>query len=189
MSTIGDVPYFSSAYSSWPSFIGRLETFFELNDLTQDERRKKAILLTQVDDDCYDLLRLICSPISPKAKSFDELCQLIQIYSAKKKPIALYAKRAFYTAAQTDGETVLIFLERIQRLSLPCDFKEGIESILADRFISGLRSVDVIEKICEMEPDEVTLDVVVKIAMEAEARAKAKAEAKTETKAGSRKKA
>lgn len=172
MSLIGLPPDFYSRDSTWASFIEQLELYFDLNNLFLDDRKKAALLLMQIDVQTYDFLQMICLPASPNSKSFDELCELIRKYSFESKPLAWHEKRVFYNITQAKDDSVGAFLERIQCQARKCHFKHELESILLDRFISGLRSVDIIDKIDEMDAKLLTLDVVVKIALQAEVLAK-----------------
>lgn len=173
MSVIGSPPNFYSKYTSWDAFIVRLDAFFVVNDIDFDESKKKAFLLTLIEEECMKILTVVC-PVPLQTKTFDEICELIQEYCCERKPNVYHERRTFYNATQTKNETVICFLDRIQRLAINCSFKDGNNEIILDRLIAGLKSTDIRDKICEMDYEKVTLNLVVKLAMDVEALASEK---------------
>lgn len=162
MALIGDIPRFYSQHDDWQVFTERLEQFFEMNDLA--EEKKKAILITSISDDIYKTLRDLCHPLLPKNKTFDELVELLNKQFVVKTSV--YRERVtFYNAKQMKDESIANWFARIKKLSVDCKFGERFDEILLDRFISGLRSGPILDRLCEEDEDALKLQTAVEIAI------------------------
>lgn len=73
----------------------------------------------------------------------------------------------FYAASQQDGESVVDFADRLRYLSTSCNFGDNLESILIDKFVFGLKSGKIKDRICEENPilANTTLELIVDIAL------------------------
>lgn len=165
---IGDVPYFNSLCSDWQVYTERLEQFFEVNDFAPEKR--KALLITSLDDETYKTLRDVCHPTLPKDKTYDELIELLSKQYIVRTSI--FRERVkFYQAKQFGNESVASWYARIKRLSLDCKFGDRFDSVLLDRFISGLRSSVILDRLCE-EGEDLSLQKAVEIASNKESSSK-----------------
>lgn len=169
MALFGEIPKFYSAHDDWQVFTERLEQFFEINDVV--EEKKRAILLTSISDDVYKTLRDVCHPVLPKNKTFDELCELLNKQFVKKTSV-FRERVTFYNAKQMRDETISSWFARIKKLSVDCKFGERFDDILLDRFISGLRSNAILERLCEEDEDKLTIQGAVEIAITKESAVK-----------------
>lgn len=169
MAMIGDLPRFNSQFDDWQVFTERLEQFFEINDVV--EEKKKAILITSIGDDIYKTLRDVCHPTLPKNKTFDELCQLLNKQFVKKTSV-FRERVSFYNTKQMKDESIANWFARIKKLSVDCRFGDRFNDILLDRFISGLRSPVILERLCEEDEDKLTLQSAVEIAITKESAVK-----------------
>lgn len=162
MALIGEIPKFYSQDDDWQVFTERLEQFFEINDVAED--KKRAILITSISDDVYKLLRDVCHPVLPKNKTFDELCELLNKQFVVKTSV-FRERVTFYSAKQMKNETISNWFARIKKLSVDCKFGDRFDEILLDRFISGLRSSPILDRLCEEDEDKLTLQNAVEIAI------------------------
>lgn len=162
MALIGEIPKFYSQEDDWQVFTERLEQFFEINDVAED--KKRAILITSISDDVYKLLRDVCHPVLPKNKTFDELCELLNKQFVVKTSV-FRERVTFYSAKQMKNETISNWFARIKKLSVDCKFGDRFDEILLDRFISGLRSSPILDRLCEEDEDKLTLQNAVEIAI------------------------
>lgn len=162
MALIGDIPRFYNAGDDWQVFTERLEQFFEINDVADE--KKRAILLTSISDDVYKTLRDVCHPVLPKNKTFDELCALLNKQFVKKTSV-FRERVTFYNAKQMKDESIASWFARIKKLSVDCKFGDRFNDILLDRFISGLKSSVILERLCEEDEDKLTLQGAVEIAI------------------------
>lgn len=161
MALIGEIPKFYSQHDDWQVFTERLEQFFEINDVA--EEKKKAILITSISDDVYKLLRDVCHPVLPKNKTFDELCELLNKQFVVKTSV-FRERVTFYNVKQMKDENIANWFARIKKLSVDCKFGDRFDEILLDRFISGLRSSPILDRLCEEDEDKLTLQNAVEIA-------------------------
>lgn len=155
MSFIGESPSFDAfCDDKWKEFTEKLDNFLSLNDIT-DIPRKTAILISCVCEETYDIMRNLCYPIKPNDKSFDEIIHLLNIVynttnTTDNDGATVFRKRyEFYQAKQMKNEIILEWLERVKLLSGNCQFGDRYSSIVADRFFSGLYSMEIMEKICQ----------------------------------------
>lgn len=161
---IGSIPEFVANLDDWNVYEERLEQFFEVNDITDE--KKTAFLISVIGGNSYKSLRDLCHPILPKSKTYEELCELLRKQYCPQ--IAIFRERAnFYNAKQLPGENVTSWYGRIKTLSVNCKFGETLESILLDKFITGLRSGVIIDRLCE-ENEGLTLQQAVDIAVNKE---------------------
>lgn len=168
MALIGEIPKFCT-YDDWQVFTERLEQFFEINDVA--EEKKRAILLTSISDDVYKTLRDVCHPLLPKQKTFDELCTLLNKQFVKKTSV-FRERVTFYNTKQMKDESIASWFARIKKLSVDCKFGDRFDDILLDRFISGLKSNVILERLCEEDEDKLTLQSAVEIAITKESAVK-----------------
>lgn len=169
MSLIGELPTFYSGHSDWQVYTERLEQFFEVNDIADD--KKKALLLTSVGEDVYKTLRDVCHPQLPKSKTFDELIELLNKQFVVRTSV--FRERVkFYTARQYANESIAQWYARLKKLSLDCKFGERFDAVLMDRFVSGLRPGAILDRLCEEDGDELTVQRALEIASNKESSAK-----------------
>lgn len=159
MSVIRGLPYFYAA--DWNVFIERLEQFFVLNDVN-DDSKKRAIMLTAIDDQVYKVLQNFCHPQLPKDKTYAELVELL--HNEYVTRTSLFRERAkFYSARQLKNETISEWFDRLKYLSAECKFGGRFDTIMLDRFISGLRATSILDRLCE-EDENLTIQRAVEIA-------------------------
>lgn len=70
----------------------------------------------------------------------------------------------FNNVKQMRGESIGSWFARIKKLSVDCKFEEHFDSILLDRFISGLRPSPILDRLCEENEDTLTLQNAVEMA-------------------------
>lgn len=162
MALIGEIPKFDSRDDDWLVYTERLEQFFEINDVPDE--KKKAILITSISDDVYKTLRDVCHPNLPKTKTFDELCELLNKQFVVKTSV-FRERVTFYNAKQMNGESIANWFARIKKLSIDCKFGDRFDEILLDRFISGLRSPPILDRLCEEDEEKLTIQNAVEIAV------------------------
>lgn len=159
-SLIGNIPEFKSDKDDWSVYSERLEQFFEINDIAEEKRN--AFLISSVGADTYKTIRDLCHPTLPKDKTFDELCDLMKKQFTTQ--VAIYRERnKFYHARQHPTETVTNWFARVKKLSIDCRFGGDLESILLDRFISGLKPSSILDRLCE-EDETLKLEDAIAIA-------------------------
>ncbi|XP_058458648.1 uncharacterized protein LOC131435120 [Malaya genurostris] len=143
---IGSISEFNSTFDDWDVYYERLEQYFEVNDVPEEKR--SAFLISVIGANAYKSLRDLCHPTPPKEKSFLSLCELLRKQFSPQ--VSVFRERAkFYNARQENHENVTQWYGKLKRLSVDCKFGESLQSILLDKFITGLRTGQVLDRLCE----------------------------------------
>lgn len=163
MALIGNTPEFNIVKDDWTLYTEILEQYFEINSI--DDSKKCAYLISVIGKDCYKILSEICYPDTPKNKSYEELCYLLSKQFENKNSIFVIRNK-FYRAAQYPTESITLWFNRVKKLSKDCRFAGNIESILVDRFISGIKQIPLDD--FYFENNSVSLDKAFNMALERE---------------------
>uniref|UniRef100_A0A182NH65 Retrotrans_gag domain-containing protein n=1 Tax=Anopheles dirus TaxID=7168 RepID=A0A182NH65_9DIPT len=161
---IGTIPEFIVNCDDWNVYYERLEQFFEVNEIPAEKR--SAFLISCIGSQAYKSLRDLCHPSLPKDRPFEELCELLRKQYSPQ--VAIFRERThFYNATQTVGENVTQWYGRLKKLSVDCKFGSNLEAILLDKFITGLRPGQVLDRLCE-ENETLKLEQALDIAVNKE---------------------
>lgn len=133
MDELCKLPFFDWAYTELDSFVERLEYVFTIRDIVDENKN-----LTQMDDESYNTIRINCRPALPKEKSYADLKEVLRRYCCKTESRPYLERRKFYNEKQNANSGVLLLVDRLRAQAIKCNFQEGFDDILRDRFISGL---------------------------------------------------
>lgn len=157
---IGTIPTFIQGVDDWKTYSEILDQFFIVNNVEDD--KKSAFLISCIGSDTYKTLRDLCHPVLPKDKKFDDLSEILRKQFSPQ--VAIFRERTnFYNAKQNNAENITSWYGRVKRLSVDCKFGDNLEAILLDKFITGLRVGQVLDRLCE-ENETLTLQQAVDIA-------------------------
>uniref|UniRef100_A0A182QJV4 Retrotransposon gag domain-containing protein n=1 Tax=Anopheles farauti TaxID=69004 RepID=A0A182QJV4_9DIPT len=99
-------------------------------------------------------------------RTFEALCELLRKQYSPQ--VAVFRERTtFYNARQEEGETVTVWYGRLKKLSVDCRFGENLEAVLLDKFVTGLRSGMIMDRLCE-ENEGLTLELALELAVNKE---------------------
>uniref|UniRef100_A0A2M4A4E3 Retrotransposon gag domain-containing protein n=1 Tax=Anopheles triannulatus TaxID=58253 RepID=A0A2M4A4E3_9DIPT len=161
---VGTIPEFTVELDDWNVYYERLEQFFEVNEITPEKR--SAFLISCIGSQAYKSLRDLCHPALPKDRPFEELCELLRKQFSPQ--VAIFRERThFYNATQSVGENVTQWYGRLKKLSVDCKFGSNLEAVLLDKFITGLRPGQVLDRLCE-ENETLRLEQALDIAINKE---------------------
>ena len=96
-----------------------------------------AILISTVGSQTYELLKDLCSPDKPNAKSFEALVTCLQNH-LQPQPTIIAERYKFHQQNQNQGETVAEYLAASRRATAEFQFAAFLEEALRDRFVCGL---------------------------------------------------
>uniref|UniRef100_A0A8D7ZVF2 (northern house mosquito) hypothetical protein n=1 Tax=Culex pipiens TaxID=7175 RepID=A0A8D7ZVF2_CULPI len=165
---IGSIAEFNGEHDDWDVYYERLEQYFEVNDVP--EAKRSAFLISVIGTDAYKSLRDLCHPVVPKDKPFEELCVLLRKQFSRQ--VAIYRERTkFYNARHENHENATQWYGRLKRLSVDCKFGANLEQVLVDKFVTGLRAGQVLDRLCE-EGEGLKLEQALEIAINKECAAK-----------------
>lgn len=161
---IGGIGDFDGSEESWTSYVERFELFVECNGIS--DAKKVSTLLTVVGKKTYNLLRDLCTPDKPNAKSFKDIVKLIQDH-LHPKPSFIAERYKFSKRNQLEGEGVAEYVANLKKMSTHCEFGASLNDFLRDRLVSGIRSDTIKQKL--LSESSLTFDQAVKIVSSAEA--------------------
>lgn len=147
-------------------FRPRLTNYFEANNI-KDVSRRRAIFLNCLSEDSYRLIFNLCIPKTPEKLGYEELVKLFDGHFGGQRSI-FGERRKFYEAQSEPHETIKDWAARVRSLAVHCDFGEELQICLRDRFIMGLPSGQIRDRLFESD-NLLTFAEAVKIAESREA--------------------
>ena len=158
------IPAFDEDGGDFASYYDILKEFFIMNDVP--EEKKTAYLICFIGTQSYKTLKGLCHPEQPKTKTCHVLCHKLWNYYTPKS--ARFRERSnFYSKFQRPSDSVTIWHKRVKNFSINCRFGDRLEAILLDKFITGMKSGQVLDRLCE-ETDDITLQKALEIALHQE---------------------
>ncbi|KAK8761269.1 hypothetical protein V5799_027469 [Amblyomma americanum] len=149
------IPEFNG--SSWSLWVGRLQFYFEANNIT-DLALKRANLLTLCGEQTCDTVSALIQPSTPAAVSYDDIVAALQKHY-DPRPSEVYSRARFQRRDQLERETASAYIAALKKLAAHCDFgtltttgtrqerdaassanttMPPLDVMLRDRFVSGL---------------------------------------------------
>ena len=142
---------FDPSTELFTAYLERLEQYFIANsigqcpaDATQEvlaavDKKKVAVFISVIGKKSYATLRDLCSPDSPKDKSFSELCEMLRTHYKPKRLVVAETYR-FHRCIQEENENVSDYSARLRHYASTCDFGQFLNRSLRDQFIGGIRN-------------------------------------------------
>ena len=137
-SNIGQVEPFIVGKHDWTLYVERVQEYLVANGISTEEK-KRAVLVTLMGSEAYELLASLVAPDKPSTKKFDDIIATMEKY-LKPKPLVIAERFKFHKRSQKEGETVAQYLAELKRLAERCNFGQFLEDALRDRLVCGLRS-------------------------------------------------
>ena len=151
----------------WVEYSERFEMYLLANGVV-DDGIKRAVFLSTIGAAPYKLLRSLVGE-SVKTKSFAELSTAMKDH-LKPAPNEIAERFRFFKRDRSSGESVNEYITELRRLSEHCEFKEALNTYLRDRFVCGLSSESVQQKL--LATKDLTIEKALKIARSYEAASK-----------------
>lgn len=142
--TVGILTSFSHEVHEWSVYKARLEQWFLANDIVADTdkagTKRRAILLSNLAESTYKLVRDLALPKEVGSLSYGEVAELLDGHFKTKR--CTFAERwRFHSATQHLGEGLAEWAARVRSLAMHCGFKAAhLDEQLRDRFVLGLES-------------------------------------------------
>ncbi|XP_052748504.1 uncharacterized protein K02A2.6-like [Galleria mellonella] len=167
MSVYGSVPLFDCKSDEWGVHSAQLKNFFVANGIndTSDVNgvKRRAILLNCMSQDSYRLTRDLLFPIVPESATYSVIVDTLDAHFQPKK--CIYAERQkFYSAKKDPHESLPEYAARIRGLASTCQFGTSLEMCMTDRFVLGVDSPVVREKLFRDDPGQLKLTRAVEVA-------------------------
>ena len=148
--------------TDFEAYAEQLEFFFVANGVT-DPKQKKAVLLTNLPTETYQLAKDLVAPTSLREDSltYDMIVERLQ-KQLKPQKSALVARYEFDNRARNAGETVSQYVAVLKHLATECKFNEAMRlERLQDRLVSGIRDKKMMSELLKLKLEELTFDIAV----------------------------
>ncbi|GFO15532.1 polyprotein [Plakobranchus ocellatus] len=138
---------FEDNLESFTNYKERLDSYFVANAIDSDPK-KAACLLSALGPKVYGTLRSLTAPALPSTKSYAELCTILTAHYCPK-PLEIMERFKFHKRNQNSSESISEFCTAIKKLSEHCNFGETLKMALRDRFVCGLRDVNIQKRLLQ----------------------------------------
>lgn len=167
MSIFGSVPNFDYKVDEWSVHKAQIKNFFLANDITETTdlsgNKRRAILLNCMSQDSYRLTRDLLFPETPETAAYVTIIKTLDAHFKPKK--CLYAEREkFYAAVKDSQESITEYAARLRGLAAECKFGTSLEMCLTDKFVLGLDSSVIREKLYRENATELKMNAALEIA-------------------------
>ena len=156
---IAHISEFNVDSDDFVEYSERFDNFLAANKIT-DAGLKKSTFIACIGGPAYKLLRSLCQN-DTKAKTYEELIKLLTDHLSPK-PNDIATRFTFYKRDRNNGESVNEYVAELRRLSENCNFGDTLNTYLRDRFVCGLNSESVQQKLLTMK--DLTLDTALETA-------------------------
>lgn len=134
------VPPFDDGKDKWTSYVIRIESYFEGNDITEDAQ-KRALLVSALGTRSIDVLSGRCAPRKVNQLTYKEAVEILEgFYDPRPNEIAESFR--FFTRVQKEDESVQQFIVNLRRLADKCNFGDMLDRMLRDKIVCGIRSTE-----------------------------------------------
>ena len=163
MQILGTLETFDPATDTVVAYMERAELFFAVNNIAAD--KKVPVFLNAVGKQHYQLLSNLFAPATPVSKTLPEIVDALKEHF-EPRPIVISERFNFHRRQQGKTETVAQYVAELRKLSVHCQFGGYLDEALRDRFVCGLRSETVQQKL--LTKADLTLQEAIRIAQASE---------------------
>ena len=111
--------------------------YLTANNIPDDNAdRRKAIFLSEVGRDIYQVLSDLCSPDKAASKTLDQLLKKLKDHF-EPVPNEMAESFLFWTRIQKDNESITDYSSAVKKLTVHSNFTD-LNRWLRDRFVMGL---------------------------------------------------
>ncbi|XP_070570999.1 uncharacterized protein [Ptychodera flava] len=129
---------FDKTKSTFKSYYNRMERFYRVNGITEEEESKKAALLYCIGQTAFSELEDILLPAKPTDKSLAEIVACLEKYYDPAR-MELAGAFHFLKRDQKPGESVQDYITALKQKLRDCNYKECCQGrILRDKLVTGL---------------------------------------------------
>ena len=164
---VASMAEFNLGVDDWVEYSERFEMYLMANGVTDGDIRR-AVFLSTIGGPAYKLLRSLVGE-EVKTQSLDNLSKAMKEH-LKPAPNEIAERFRFFKRDRASGESVNDYITELRRLSEHCGFKDALNTYLRDRFVCGLSSESVQQKL--LATKELTLEKSLNIARSYEAASK-----------------
>lgn len=141
---VSSMSEFNMGEDDWVEYSERFDMYLLANGVV-DDNIKRAVFLSTIGSAAYKLLRSLVGE-EVKNTSLADLSKAMKEH-LKPAPNEIAERFRFFKRDRTSGESVNGYITELRRLSEHCDFKDELNTYLRDRFVCGLNSESVQQKL------------------------------------------
>lgn len=134
------VPPFDDGKDKWTSYVIRIESYFEGNNITEDAQ-KRALLVSALGSRSIDVLSGRCAPRKVNQLTYKEAVEILQSFY-DPQPNEIAESFRFFTRVQNEDESAQQFIVELRRLADKCNFGDMLDRMLRDKIVCGIRSTE-----------------------------------------------
>lgn len=101
-----------------------------------NDNRKKAIFLTMVGEMTYEVIRSLCTPLSPRDVSYTEIIEQLD-RDFNPIPNEIVQRFNFHKSYQRQDKSIALFVNDLRKLSEHCNYPE-LDKELRDQIVCGV---------------------------------------------------
>jgi hypothetical protein len=122
---------------NWQSYCDRLDMYFTVNNVK--EELKLPTLIAFMGEEAYELLVNLASPRKPAELTLEEV-KKVMLSHLQPSPSFLAERYKFRQRRQCLGESILVYVAELKKLSRFCEFGSSLDDNLRDQFACGIWS-------------------------------------------------
>ncbi|KAL6455440.1 hypothetical protein MHYP_G00004880 [Metynnis hypsauchen] len=164
---IGHIGPFDENVEQWSSYTERFEYFVEANGI--ETVKTVSTFLSVMGAKTFTLLRSLVQPAKPGEKSYADIVSTLGSHFSPK-PLVIAERFRFHKRNQEEGESVMVFVAALKKLSEHCEFGEVLSDTIRDRLVCGLRSEAIQKRL--LSESKLTLQRATEISVSMELAAK-----------------
>ena len=148
--------------ADFESYAEQLEFYFLANGIT-DLKQRKAVLLTNLPTETYQLAKDLVAPNLSREDTvtYTSIVERLQ-KQLKPQKSALVARYEFDNRSRKAGETVSEYVANLKHLATECKFNEAMRlERLRDRLVSGIQDKKMMSELLKLKLEELTFDIAV----------------------------
>ena len=145
---VGSMAPFDVENEDFTEYSERFEMFLQANAITGDERQR-AVFLSTMGGPAYKLLRSLVGD-SIRTRKLAELVKDLGDH-LKPAPNEIAERFRFFKRDRKHGESVNDYVAELRKLSEHCAFGDQLNVYLRDRFVCGLNSESIQQKLLSLK--------------------------------------
>ena len=143
--------------TDWQNYTEQLSFFFLANGVT-DEKRKKAILMSNIPAETYQVVKDL---LAPAALTADDVTYswIVDVMKEHVKPVGSRLSVRYDNRVRHPNESVAEFVKALKHLATECKFSNEMRTeSLRDRLIAGIRDGKMLRALLSKKITELTFE-------------------------------
>lgn len=133
---IGSIKELNAEKDDFDVWYELFELYCDTNQILADKR--KSTFLTLIGANVYAAIRALVIPRKPRDCTIEQLVTAVRNY-VRPPPSIVAERNKFHSRIQLESENVRQYLLELKKLSVNCEFGNGLAIALRDQFVFGIR--------------------------------------------------